>query len=137
MKEYERIPKKKGKKQHDILSIQGTMNAFLTEHPEKHWKDIAERAGLDPASVSKYKTGQYKMMQKNTAIRLAIAMELDWQQMQQFVHAAGYIFPRDELDYAIMEIAMVYRGKSIPYHEFLFCMEPNPEFQEFLDGWFG
>jgi hypothetical protein len=36
-----------------------------------------------------------------------------------------------------MEIAMVYRGKSVPYYEFLFCMEPNPDFQEFLDSWFG
>ena len=135
MKALEKIPKQRGHNRHEFF-IRDTMNTYLVQHPDKRWRDIAERAGLDPASVSKYKTGQYKMMQKNTAIRLAIAMELDWEQMQSFVHAAGYIFPHDGLDYAIMEIAMVYRGKSVPYYEFLFCMEPNPEFQEFLDSWF-
>ena len=137
MKEYERIPRQRECKQHDFLSVQDTMNAYLVKHSEKHWKDIAERAGLDPSTVSKYKHGQIKTIQKNTAIRLALAMELDWEQTKRFVNTAGYHFPHDDLDYAIEEIFMKYQGKSIPYQEILYQMEPDPEFYDFLDDWFG
>ena len=137
MRGLERIPDRKYQKQYDFSYIQATMETFLSLHPKMRWKNLADRAGLDPSTVSKYKHGQIKTIQKNTAIRLALAMELDWEQTKRFVNAAGYHFPHDGLDYAIEEIFMKYQGKSIPYQEILYQMEPAPEFDDFLDDWFG
>ena len=76
-------------------------------------------------------------MQIASAIRLAISMELDWEQMQNLIHAAGYTFPYDELDYAIKEIFMKNQGQSIRYRDFLFIADQHPVFSAFLDAWFG
>ena len=121
----------------DFSYIPMQMKAFLSTHPGMRWKHIAERAGLDASSISKYKNGQCCAMQKASVIRLAVALELDWEHVQAFVHAAGYAFPHDEIDCAVREIFMKHQGRSIRYHEFLYAAEENPIFDTFLDEWFG
>ncbi|MGN0655825.1 MAG: hypothetical protein ACI4KR_03460 [Ruminiclostridium sp.] len=62
---------------------------------------LSEITGIEPSAISKYKNGDHAPRSKETAVALALGMELSEEDRYVLINALGHKYPDDKRDYCI------------------------------------
>lgn len=62
---------------------------------------LSEITGIEPSAISKYKNGDHAPRSKETAIALALGMELSEEDRYVLINALGHEYPQDKRDFCI------------------------------------
>lgn len=62
---------------------------------------LAEKAGIDPSTISTIKNHKYNSKTKKAVLSLAIALDLTADDRKRFINSAGFSYPNEEQDYFI------------------------------------
>ncbi len=62
---------------------------------------LSEITGIEPSAISKYKNGDHAPRSKETAIALALGMELSEEDRYVLINALGHQYPQDKRDFCI------------------------------------
>lgn len=91
------------------------------ERPGVRQSDVAERAGVDPGTITKLKKGQQHTT-RETVIRLAAALQLSARETDLLVASAQYLPPSlasadDETLQLVLELCRLLTGPALPADE--------------------
>lgn len=71
--------------------------AYIERYPGTA-SELAEKAGIDPSTISKIKSHTYETKSRNVVIALAIALDLTIDDRKRFINSAGFSYPKTERD---------------------------------------
>lgn len=96
----------------DMSNSSWFFDEYIQKYPGTASK-LAERAGIDPSTISTIKSHKYQMKSRNVIIALAIALDLTVEDRKRFINSAGFSYPITEHDHFIEQQLKKKRYNSV------------------------